>query len=1415
MQSSSRESSGSETALNGGGAGANRVERLLGRLRVPLIVVGLVLLLGSLVAAAFQPVRGDALAVVEGWTSVDWWVRPVERNAYQRAAAVEGKLNDIQALPNTDEVFAIGDGGLVIHSRDGGVTWTKREDIAGLLQASDYVKGIERLNEMLIGGVAIAPGGDIKNAANSGSEVPNRAVEPQPAARPAANPAQSMPASSPQGTGKADDRDGALLKGAGGEPQSSPVQSVPLGKQGEAGKGPANPATVEAGVPDVSQRGASGVDGKDGGGDAADVDPPVLPRLNDVFFLPPPNERYGWIVGDRGTMLRTTDAGKTWAVQNIPRGPVRTQSGALSDFTAVAFRDARSGYVAADQYMYRCTAAGDQPDDLTVTAWLDVRRPVSSIVLDGVSRVMLFAASGEFIEGFEGEKSAGTGSLTTRGLAFVDLETLNMGPGAEWYLPAWTSTRVDTVEAAIGSDRPVVVASSEGREFSARFDRGPFAWLLRVFERPKSTRLGWWPSSITPVSMSLADDDRGYALCGNGVIFATRDGGVTWRTGLALIDQPAFTRSGRFGLAATGTLGVFLSTRDFGRTWDATRAPVAFGAGGDDWKGAPRRTTSVDDDAGGSVELPLPYAFPPWGISNWAGGLSDSASLWPGEETLWFEDARGDVLVTGDGGRTWSAVSRVKGPQPAPTRSQRSFDVYLRDAENPYSDADFARLERGELWRPLAYRRFPAPLVYPLAVVGGAMVLAGFRVRARVRQIREQLEDLFQTDAAIRSAAQDTLGHKRVAEAVSRFIQNPGSGLPFTIAIHGRWGSGKSSIMEMVREHLRGAGYSPLWFNAWHHQDENLLAALLESVQKRGVPPLFTARGVRVRVVLGVLRSLAALRNPKTWLWLAVLSASATLTAKQPQIQVWLEEMAAYTAGASKAPGAALASDDAKQEAKPGAEVGTGITEDEEKSGQVETKKEVKVQKHTETSVGAEGERAPYRETRTETMTKTLLKAAADNAGQALKIGGVLSGLVAAFQLLWPAWKRMNALGLNPADLLATTSAAPDLKQLQRQTGFRLRFEEGFREYAAALRPQRLVIFIDDLDRCAEANVVKVLEAVNFLMVSGECVVVIGMDEEYVRAAVSLQFGSIAEEMNKRRAAAGESPRDFAQDYVEKLLNISVAVPRGIPAGDEPQAERGSRRMRVVEMVKRLPWVVGRALVDPEAPGSWLREIPKVVLVLCVLWGASRVGLMVNGVLHPPVVARAATDAGAGAGTSAPPGAPSTPEGDSGTVLPNAARADLRPGVPAVVTSSDLVTILVLAVGAVAVVVLYSLRPPPGSERTVDSPKFKAALRLWEPHLRGLLETPRAYKRHTNRLRFISILSRIGGESGSSALPDDAIVGIGAEELVKQRVTQAAKPAQESDRIRSLVATHRAEHGEKLEGYEKRFREVATIVRFR
>jgi hypothetical protein len=84
---------------------------------------------------------------------------------------------------------------------------------------------------------------------------------------------------------------------------------------------------------------------------------------------------------------------------------------------------------------------------------------------------------------------------------------------------------------------------------------------------------------------------------------------------------------------------------------------------------------------------------------------------------------------------------------------------------------------------------------------------------------------------------------KDAINAIVEVIQNRNTPLPMTIAINGAWGSGKSTIMNCIRQKLdidSEKRFITTWFNAWHQQSESsLLNAFLLKIVNRYEQPFF------------------------------------------------------------------------------------------------------------------------------------------------------------------------------------------------------------------------------------------------------------------------------------------------------------------------------------------------------------------------------------------------------------------------------------------------------------------------------------------------------------------------------------------------------------------------------------------------
>lgn len=74
------------------------------------------------------------------------------------------------------------------------------------------------------------------------------------------------------------------------------------------------------------------------------------------------------------------------------------------------------------------------------------------------------------------------------------------------------------------------------------------------------------------------------------------------------------------------------------------------------------------------------------------------------------------------------------------------------------------------------------------------------------------------------------LGHNEITTTLVNFLSSKNVIGPLTIAIHGDWGSGKTSIMKTVIRNLQNSRIKPLFFEAWKHEYSDPSLALVEHV---------------------------------------------------------------------------------------------------------------------------------------------------------------------------------------------------------------------------------------------------------------------------------------------------------------------------------------------------------------------------------------------------------------------------------------------------------------------------------------------------------------------------------------------------------------------------------------------------------
>ncbi len=376
-------------------------------------------------------------------------------------------------------------------------------------------------------------------------------------------------------------------------------------------------------------------------------------------------------------------------------------------------------------------------------------------------------------------------------------------------------------------------------------------------------------------------------------------------------------------------------------------------------------------------------------------------------------------------------------------------------------------------------------------------------------------------------AIEDRLNFTDYRKIIGDVIQNADT--PLTIGIFGPWGSGKTSLLRMLKADVDKKGlhyYRPVWFTAWKYvRAEALWRAF-------------------------ILRVLDALYPRK--------------------------------------PGEGPLED---RERIPPEELGPG------------QRKEVEKLRHLEESV--------YRPVDWEELGRWAV-----NWRQAVREGGKAVAEVAAAFLPGAAVfkKVLEVLGgdLKAEEELQEVAGtirreiyAYHLEQLASMEQFENRFKEAL---GLVLGDKgRLIVFIDDLDRCLPEKAIEVLEAIKlFLDVQG-CVFVIGVDRRVVEQGIEMRYPHLT-----------VPEKDIAEDlpttgdfYLQKMIQLPFHLPPLTPEDieeyiDELQAKAG---------LERIPEPGPRifALGLPSNP----RQVKCALNMFHTLWGIAKERLSRGELKHP------------------------------------------------------------------------------------------------------------------------------------------------------------------------------------------------------
>jgi energy-coupling factor transporter ATP-binding protein EcfA2 len=183
-----------------------------------------------------------------------------------------------------------------------------------------------------------------------------------------------------------------------------------------------------------------------------------------------------------------------------------------------------------------------------------------------------------------------------------------------------------------------------------------------------------------------------------------------------------------------------------------------------------------------------------------------------------------------------------------------------------------------------------------------------------------------------------------------------------------------------------------------------------------------------------------------------------------------------------------------------------------------------------------------------------------------------------------------------------------------------------FKELRSAVRDlagtgvKRIVVFVDDLDRCLPENALDVLESMKHFFDLDGFIFVVGLDESLIQRAVAAKFASVSSLVSGDAQAPEPSSSQLSTEYAKKIFQVPYALPAALPGqlndlleSMYKEARIGGMQLRELEKVPPyLKKITMHGRVNPRQVKRFINSytlqsligddlIPEVILALQVL----------------------------------------------------------------------------------------------------------------------------------------------------------------------------------------------------------------------
>lgn len=165
------------------------------------------------------------------------------------------------------------------------------------------------------------------------------------------------------------------------------------------------------------------------------------------------------------------------------------------------------------------------------------------------------------------------------------------------------------------------------------------------------------------------------------------------------------------------------------------------------------------------------------------------------------------------------------------------------------------------------------------------------------------------------------------------------------------------------------------------------------------------------------------------------------------------------------------------------------------------------------------------------------------------KLGGVTAKSLVQLSLSFipgiaPLTKLVEGLQSGVAKDVDEAAAAIQRERTKvyiEQIQFLEKFQDTFRELVKEhVSPNRLVVFVDDLDRCLPEKAIQVLEAIKLFLDVQDCVFILGIDQDVIARGIEMKYKDV-----KDRQAADGKPHFTIEGikYLEKIIQLPFQIP--------------------------------------------------------------------------------------------------------------------------------------------------------------------------------------------------------------------------------------------------------------------------------